>query len=37
MLEIHKQYLVCEKNKAIAVQISIAELEAIEEILENFG
>jgi len=37
MLEIHKQYLVDDKNQAIAVQIPIAEFEQIEEILENFG
>jgi hypothetical protein len=37
MLDIQKQYVVDETQKPIAVQISIADFEQIEEILENFG
>lgn len=37
MLEIHKSYVLDENQKPLAVQISIAEFEQIEEILENFG
>jgi hypothetical protein len=37
MLEIHKSYVIDENQKAIAVQIPIAEFEKIEEILENYG
>lgn len=36
MLDIHKPYLLDENNQAIGVQIPIAELKQIEEILENF-
>ncbi|MGK7925609.1 MAG: hypothetical protein AB4290_10250 [Spirulina sp.] len=35
MLEIHKNYVLDENQKAIAVQIPIAEFEKIEEILED--
>ena len=37
MLEIHKNYVLNEKQQPIAVQIPIAEFEQIEEILENCG
>ena len=37
MLEIHKYYVLDENQQPIAVQISLAEFEKIEEILENFG
>lgn len=37
MLEIHKNYILNEKQQPIAVQIPIAEFEKIEEILENYG
>ncbi len=37
MLEIQKRYVLDENQQAVAVQISIAEFEQIEEILENFG
>lgn len=37
MLEIHKNYVLDENQQPIAVQISLAEFEKIEEILENFG
>ena len=37
MLEIHKNYVLDEKQQTIAVQIPIAEFEQIEEILENYG
>ncbi|MCT7969266.1 hypothetical protein NG799_23395 [Laspinema sp. D1] len=37
MLEIHKSYVIDENQKAIAVQIPIAEFEKIEEILEDYG
>ena len=37
MLEIHKDYVLNEKQQPIAVQIPIAEFEQIEEILENYG
>jgi hypothetical protein len=37
MLEIHKNYVLDEKQQPIAVQIPIAEFEQIEEILENYG
>lgn len=36
MLEIHKSYVIDENQKAIAVQIPIAEFEKIEEILEDY-
>jgi hypothetical protein len=35
MLEIHKNYVLDENQKPIAVQIPIAEFEKIEEILED--
>ncbi len=37
MLEINKNYLLDSNQKAIAVQIPIAEFEKIEEILEDYG
>ncbi len=37
MLEIHKNYVVDENKKPIAVQIPIAEFEKIEEILEDYA
>jgi type III secretion system FlhB-like substrate exporter len=37
MQEIHKNYVLDENQQPVAVQISIAEFEQIEEILENFG
>lgn len=35
MLEIHKNYILDENQRPIAVQVPIAEFERIEEILEN--
>jgi len=37
MLDFAKNYVLDENQKAIAVQISIADFEKIEEILENYG
>lgn len=37
MLDIRKQYVVDENQQPIAVQISIADFEQIEEILEDFA
>lgn len=37
MLGIHKNYVLDENQRPIAVQIPIAEFEQIEEILENHG
>ena len=37
MLKIHKNYILDENQKPIAVQIPLAEFEQIEEILENYG
>lgn len=37
MLELHKDYILDENQRPIAVQIPIAEFEQIEEILENYG
>ncbi|MBD2354128.1 hypothetical protein H6G41_05740 [Tolypothrix sp. FACHB-123] len=37
MLEITKNYVMDEHQQPIAVQISIADFEKIEEILENYG
>lgn len=37
MLEIHKNYILDENQRPIAVQVPIAEFERIEEILENVG
>lgn len=37
MLEIHKSYVLDENQQPIAVQISIAEFEKIEEILEDYA
>ncbi len=37
MLEIQKHYLMDNNQQPVAVQISIADFEKIEEILENYG
>lgn len=37
MLEINKNYVLDTNQKPIAVQISLAEFERIEEILEDYG
>ena len=37
MVEINKKYILDENQQPIAVQITIAEFEQIEEILENYG
>ncbi|MBE9004311.1 hypothetical protein IQ259_04520 [Fortiea sp. LEGE XX443] len=37
MLEISKNYVMDENQQPIAYQISIADFEKIEEILENYG
>ncbi len=37
MLQINKNYVLDQNNQRIAVQISLAEFEQIEEILENYG
>lgn len=37
MLEIQKHYLMDDNQQPVAVQISIADFEKIEEILENYG
>lgn len=37
MLEIHKNYVLYENQKPVAVQIPIAEFIQIEEILEDYG
>lgn len=37
MLNITKNYVLDENQKAIAVQIPIADFEKIEDILENYG
>jgi len=37
MLEVHKNYVIDENQRPIAVQIPIAEFEKIEEILEDYG
>ena len=37
MLQIHKNYVLDENQQPIAVQISIAEFEKIEAILEDYG
>ncbi len=37
MLQIHKNYVIDENQQRIAVQISIAEFEKIEAILEDYG
>ncbi|MEH1856153.1 MAG: hypothetical protein V7L11_31825 [Nostoc sp.] len=37
MLEITKNYVMDENQQLIAIQISIADFEKIEEILENYG
>ncbi|MGI0479848.1 hypothetical protein ACN4EE_03575 [Geminocystis sp. CENA526] len=36
MLQINKNYVLDENNQPIAVQISLAEFEQIEEVLENY-
>ena len=37
MLEIHKNIVVDENQKPIAVQISIEQFERMEEVIENYG
>jgi hypothetical protein len=37
MLEIHKNIVLDESQKPIAVQIPIEEFERLEEIIENYG
>lgn len=37
MLKIHKNILLDESQKPIAVQIPIEEFERLEEIIENYG
>ncbi len=37
MLKIHKNIVVDESQKPLAVQISIKEFERLEEIIENYG
>ena len=36
-MEIHKQYVLDENRRPIAVQVPIAEFNRIEEVLENYG
>lgn len=37
MLKLHKSYIIDENQEKIAVQIPIAEFEALEEAFENYG
>ena len=37
MLEIHKNIVVDENQKPVAVQIPFDEFQRIEEVIENFG
>ena len=37
MLKIHKNMVLNEKQKPIAVQIPIGDFERLEEIIENYG
>ncbi len=37
MLKLHKNYILNENQKPIAVQIPIDEFERLEEIIENYG
>ena len=37
MLKIHKNIVLDEKQKPIAIQIPIEEFERLEEIIENYG
>ncbi len=37
MLEIHKNIILDENQKPIAVQIPIKEFERMEEVIENYG
>jgi len=37
MLKIHKNLVLDESSKPIAVQIPIAEFEHLEEVIENYG
>ena len=37
MLKIHKNIVLDESQKPVAVQISIEEFERLEEIIENYG
>ncbi len=37
MLKLHKNIVLDESQKAVAVQIPIEEFERLEEIIENYG
>ena len=37
MLEIHKNIVLDENEKPVAVQIPIEEFERLEEVIENYG
>ncbi len=37
MLQVHKNYVLNEDRKTVAVQIPVVEFERIEELLENYG
>ena len=37
MVSLHKDYVLDEYQKPVAVQIPIVEFERIEEVLENYG
>lgn len=37
MLELHKNVVLDENHKPIAVQIPIEEFERLEEVIENYG
>lgn len=37
MLQVHKNYVLNEDQKPVAVQIPIVEFARIEELLENYG
>ncbi|MHC5727873.1 MAG: hypothetical protein ACYTXY_27835, partial [Nostoc sp.] len=37
MLEVHKNYVLDENQRPIAVQIPIAEFEKVEELIEDYG
>ena len=37
MMEIHKNIVLDERQKPIAVQIPIEEFERLEEVIENYG
>ena len=36
-MEIHKQYVLDEDRRPVAVQVPIAEFQRIEEVLEDYG